>query len=72
MLFCVQVFGGEPVNQLKGLYISLILIVFVNLANFSFFDGDYSGIVTMLTVILFIIATLFYINASHRMKDAGQ
>lgn len=59
-------------NQLKGLYISLILIMFVNLANFSFFDGDYSGIAMMLTVVLFIIATLFFINASHQMKDAGQ
>lgn len=59
-------------NQLKGLYISLILIMFVNLANFSFFDDDYSGIAMFLNVILFIIATLFFINASHRMKDAGQ
>lgn len=59
-------------NQLKGLYISLTLIMFVNLTNFSFFDGDYSGIAMMLTVVLFIIATLFFVNASHRMKDAGQ
>lgn len=59
-------------NQLKGLYISLILIMFVNLMNFSFFGDDYSGTAMMLTVVLFIIATLFFINASHRMKDAGQ
>ncbi|RLQ91271.1 hypothetical protein [Planomicrobium sp. Y74] len=59
-------------NQLKGLYISLILIMFVNLTNFSFFDGNYSGIAMMLSVTIFFIATLFYINASHRMKDTEQ
>lgn len=59
-------------NQLKGLYISLILIMLVNLTNFSFFGDDYSGIAMMLTVVLFIIATLFFINASHRLKDADQ
>ncbi|WP_422122286.1 hypothetical protein DHX103_10775 [Planococcus sp. X10-3] len=59
-------------NQLKGLYISLILIMAVTLLNSTVFNGEYAGIAMFVSVILFIVATLFYINASHRMKDAGQ
>ncbi|MFD1030147.1 hypothetical protein [Metaplanococcus flavidus] len=59
-------------NQLKGLYICLILIIVITLLNFTLLGDEYSGITTFLSVIIFIFATLFYINASHRMKDAGQ
>lgn len=59
-------------KQLKGLYISLILIMFVNLMNFSFFDDSYAGIALFLNIILFLIATVFFVNASHRMKHTGQ
>lgn len=59
-------------KQLKGLYISLILIMFVNLMNFSFFDDSYAGIAMFLNIILFLIATVFFVNASHRMKDTRQ
>ena len=46
-------------NQLKGLYISLILIMAVNLVNFTFFNGKHTGVAMYLTVILFFFATLF-------------
>lgn len=59
-------------KELKGLYICVILIMAVSLLDFTVWSGDYSGIATFASVILFLIATLFYINASHRMKDAGQ
>lgn len=53
---------------LKGLYICLILIMAVNGLNFNLFDGEYDGITMYVTVILFLIASVFYINASHQMK----
>lgn len=59
-------------KELKGLYICVMLIMAVSLLDFTVWSGDYSGIATFASVILFLIATLFYINASHRMKDAGQ
>lgn len=30
-------------HQLKGLYISLILIMFINLMNFNLSEGEYSA-----------------------------
>lgn len=59
-------------KELKGLYICVMLIMALSLLDFTVWPGDYSGIATFASVILFLIATLFYINASHRMKDAGQ
>lgn len=59
-------------KELKGLYICVMLIMAMSLLDFTVWSGDYSGIATFASVILFLIATLFYINASHRMKDAGQ
>lgn len=59
-------------KELKGLYICVMLIMALSLLDFTVWSGDYSGIATFASVILFLIATLFYINASHRMKDAGQ
>ena len=59
-------------KQLKGLYICVILIMAVSLLDFTVLSGEYSGIATFASVILFLVATLFFINASHRMKDAGQ
>ena len=58
-------------NQLKGLYICLTLIVVITMLHFNLFGGDYPGIALSLTVILFIIATIFYINASHQIKNDG-
>ncbi|WP_033542982.1 hypothetical protein [Planococcus sp. CAU13] len=57
---------------LKGLYICLILIMFINLINFTWLGDDYAGITMFANVILFLIATLFFINASHRLKKAEQ
>lgn len=57
---------------LKGLYICLTLIMFINLVNFTWLANDYAGITMFANVFLFFIATLFYINASHRMKNAEQ
>lgn len=59
-------------KQLKGLYICVILIMALSLLDFTVLSNEYSGIATFASVILFLVATLFFINASHRMKDAGQ
>ncbi|WP_203334790.1 hypothetical protein [Planococcus beigongshangi] len=57
---------------LQGLYICLTLIMFINLINFTWLADDYAGITMFANVILFLVATFFYINARHQLKDAGQ
>ncbi|EOP32675.1 hypothetical protein RVY75_30145 (plasmid) [Bacillus mycoides] len=54
-------------KYIKGLYISLILMVFVNLLNTTIFDNEYSGITMYISSVIFVIGSAFFINAK-RLK----
>ncbi|QKY71380.1 hypothetical protein Len3610_19130 [Lentibacillus sp. CBA3610] len=49
-------------KYIRGMYVSLVLIILVILVNTTFFDSEYSGIATFACLGLFIIVTAF-INA---------
>lgn len=49
----------------KGLYITMIAMVIVNLTNEVILDGAYSAIASWLTVMLFLLGTVFFANARH-------
>ncbi|WP_196493879.1 hypothetical protein [Ornithinibacillus caprae] len=53
----------------KGLYVSLVLMNFAVLINTTIFDDAYSGIVMFLCAALFLIGTVFYINAVKLDKE---
>jgi len=55
------------VKYINGLYISLILMVFVNLLNTTIFDNEYSGITMYISSVIFVIGSAFFINAK-RLK----
>ncbi|MFJ8356082.1 hypothetical protein [Bacillus paramycoides] len=54
-------------KYINGLYISLILMMFINLLNTTIFDNKYSGITMYLSSVIFTIGSAFFINAK-RLK----
>ncbi|MDY0393935.1 hypothetical protein ACFSMW_16305 [Virgibacillus halophilus] len=54
-------------KYINGLYLSLVIIYFVQLASMTIFDDSYSGIATYISLGVFIIGTAFFINAK-RLK----
>lgn len=50
-------------KHIKGLYVTLVLLTFINLSNITIFSGTYSGIAMFLSLGVFIIGTAFYVNA---------
>ncbi|SFB22966.1 hypothetical protein SAMN04488072_110124 [Lentibacillus halodurans] len=55
--------GAYFMKYIRGMYVSLVLIILVILVNTTFFDNEYSGIATFACLGLFIIGTAFFINA---------
>jgi len=51
------------VKYINGLYISLVIIFFVQLASMTIFNDSYSGIATFISLGVFIIGTAFFVNA---------
>ncbi|PGP77736.1 hypothetical protein CN997_20735 [Bacillus cereus] len=54
-------------KYINGLYISLILMMFINLLNTTIFDNEYSGITIYISSVIFIIGSTFFTNAK-RLK----
>lgn len=48
---------------LKGLYVVMSIMVFVNLSSEFILDGEYSAIASWITVMLFLLGTAFFANA---------
>lgn len=55
--------GGKQMKFLKGLYVVMALMVFVNLSSEFIFDGAYSAIASWAIVMLFVLGTVFFANA---------
>ncbi|KXO02527.1 hypothetical protein AYK81_04825 [Bacillus thuringiensis] len=54
-------------KYINGLYISLILMMFINLLNFTIFDNKYPGITMYLSSVIFIIGSAFF-GSAKRLK----
>lgn len=54
-------------KYINGLYISLILIFFVNLASITIFNDEFSGVAMFVSLGIFIIGNAFFVNAK-RLK----
>ncbi|MEB9530397.1 MULTISPECIES: hypothetical protein [Bacillus] len=54
-------------KNINGLYISLILMMFVTLLNTTIFDNEYSGITLYISSVIFVIGSAFFGNAK-RLK----
>ncbi|AOM11924.1 MULTISPECIES: hypothetical protein [Bacillus cereus group] len=50
-------------KYINGLYIALILMMFINSLNFTIFDNKYSGITMYLSSVIFIIGSAFFGSA---------
>ncbi|WP_413365869.1 hypothetical protein [Lysinibacillus sp. 3P01SB] len=50
-------------NFLKGLYVVMIMMVFVNLGSEFILDGEYSAIASWIILMLFLLGTIFFANA---------
>jgi len=46
----------------QGLYVSLVLMMFVVLVNTTIFNDEYSGIAMFVCLGIFILGTAFFIN----------
>ncbi|MFE3577698.1 hypothetical protein [Lysinibacillus sp. NPDC059133] len=49
-------------KYIKGLYVSLVLMLLVILVNTTIFDDEYSGIAMFVCLGIFILGTAFFIN----------
>ncbi|MCY9549512.1 hypothetical protein [Lysinibacillus xylanilyticus] len=49
-------------KYIKGLYVSLVLMLIVILVNTTIFDDEYSGIAMFVCLGIFIMGTAFFIN----------
>ncbi|AKR09593.1 hypothetical protein E8M24_31530 [Bacillus thuringiensis] len=54
-------------KYINGLYISLILMMFINLSNITIFNNEYSGIAMYISSVIFIIGTAFF-GSAKRLK----
>ncbi len=52
----------------KGMYVVLILFMIVNFLSVFVFDDDYSGIASWMNVLLFLLGSVFYVNARFHFK----
>jgi hypothetical protein len=50
-------------KYIKGLYVTLALMMFVVLVSTTIFDDKYSGITMFVCLGLFLIGSTFFINA---------
>lgn len=55
-------------KDIKGLYVSLVLMMVVILVNTTLFDAEYSGITMFICLGIFVIGTLFFINTKQVKK----
>ncbi|MDR4986916.1 hypothetical protein CN491_16100 [Bacillus cereus] len=54
-------------KNINGLYISLILMMFVTFLNTTIFDNEYSGITLYISSVIFVIGSACFGNA-RRLK----
>ncbi|MEK4091618.1 hypothetical protein MKZ08_13260 [Viridibacillus sp. FSL R5-0477] len=50
-------------KYIKGLYVSLVLMMLVILVNTTVFEDEYSGIAMFICLGIFLMGTTFFINA---------
>ncbi|SOC27537.1 hypothetical protein SAMN05880501_1239 [Ureibacillus xyleni] len=50
-------------KNINGLYVSLVLMMVVILANTTLFNNKYSGIFMFISLGIFIVGNVFFINA---------
>lgn len=48
-----------------GMYVVLVLFMAVNLLSVFVFNDTYSGVAVWICLLLFLLGTVFYINARH-------
>lgn len=51
-----------------GLYIVMAVMVFVNWASVFIFKDEFSAIASWLTVMLFLLGTIFFVNARYYLS----
>ncbi|MFV2050721.1 hypothetical protein KDJ21_018445 [Metabacillus litoralis] len=51
-----------------GLYIVMAVMVFVNGASVFIFKDEFSAIASWLTVMLFLLGTIFFVNARYYLS----
>ncbi|SDI46057.1 hypothetical protein SAMN04487975_11780 [Planococcus glaciei] len=52
----------------KGMYVILVLFMTVNFLSVFVFNDTYSSIASWINVLLFLLGSVFYINARHDLK----
>lgn len=50
-------------KYIKGLYMTLVLMMFINLLSTTVFNDKYSGITMFISLGIFIIGSAFFVNA---------
>lgn len=50
-------------RYIKGLYVSLVLMMIAILVNTTIFNDEFSGIAMFVSLGVFIVGTAFYVNA---------
>lgn len=64
----VNLWGDSTLNYVKGLYVVMAIMVFVTLISEFIIKGDYSAIASWLVVVLFLLGTIFFVNARYYLS----
>lgn len=59
-------------KYIHGLYISFVIIFFIQLSSATIFDDKYSGIAVFISLGVFIIGCAFYVNAKRLKVSEGE
>lgn len=60
-----QSWEKRGMKHLMGLYAVMAVMVAVNWISEFIFKGDYSAIASWITVMLFLLGTIFFVNARY-------
>lgn len=56
-------------KYLKGLYVSVVLMVIVTMTSEFILDGDYSAIASWIILMLFLLSSIFFANARYYLSE---
>lgn len=55
-------------KEIKGLYVILVAMFFVNLTNMTLFNNEWNGIAMWLNTVLFVAGTAYFLFSKDAIK----
>ena len=56
-------------KYVTAMYVTMAMMLVINLVNTTFFTGAYDGITVWLCIGLFVLGTIFFVNAKQKFSN---